>query len=71
MAQDRWLGKKAIQSSPYALTKVKIFHSDRGKEFDNQLIDGMLEAFDITRSLSQAGCSYDNAIAESTYRAFI
>ncbi|MGT2800909.1 integrase core domain-containing protein, partial [Streptococcus marmotae] len=47
-----------------------LFHSDRGKEFDNQLIDEMLVAFGITRSLSQAGCPYDNAVAESTYRAF-
>lgn len=47
-----------------------MFHSDRGKEFDNQLIDEMLEAFGITRSLSQAGCPYDNALAESTYRSF-
>ena len=52
------------------MAKVNLFHSDRGKEFDNQLIDEMLEAFDITRSLSQAGCPYDNAVAESTYRAF-
>lgn len=64
------LVKQAIQSIPYALTKVKIFHSDRGKEFDNALIDEFLEAFDITRSLSQAGCPYDNAVAESTYRSF-
>ena len=64
------LVKQAIQSIPYALIKVKLFHSDRGKEFDNQLIDEMLEAFDITRSLSQAGCPYDNAVAESTYRSF-
>ncbi|KED03465.1 ISSdy1, transposase OrfB [Streptococcus equi subsp. ruminatorum CECT 5772] len=64
------LVKQAIQSIPYALTKVKIFHADRGKEFDNQLIDDMLEAFGITRSLSQAGCPYDNAVAESTYRSF-
>ncbi|MFM1546343.1 transposase, partial [Streptococcus mutans] len=64
------LVKEAIQSIPYALTKVKLFHSDRGKEFDNQLIDEMLEAFGITRSLSQAGCPYDNAVAESTYRSF-
>ncbi|MGG6789504.1 UNVERIFIED_CONTAM: transposase family protein, partial [Streptococcus canis] len=41
------LVKQAIQSIPYALTKVKIFHSDRGKEFDNTLIDDMLEAFGI------------------------
>ena len=39
------LVKQAIQSIPYALTKVKLSHSDRGKEFDNQLIDEMLEAF--------------------------
>lgn len=52
------------------LIKVKIFHSDRSKEFDNQLIDDMLEVFGITRSLSQAGCPYDNAEVESTYRAF-
>ncbi len=64
------LVKQAIQSIPYALTKVKMFHSDRGKEFDNQLIDEMLEAFGITRSLSQSGCPYDNAVAESTYRSF-
>ena len=64
------LVKQVIQSIPYPLTKVKMFHSDRGKEFDNQLIDEILEAFGITRSLSQAGCPYDNAVAESTYRAF-
>lgn len=64
------LVKEAIQSIPYTLTKVKLFHSDRGKEFDNALIDEMLEAFDITRSLSQAGCPYDNAVAESTYHSF-
>src|SRR5699024_5902817 len=39
------LVKQAIQSIPYALSRVKLFHSDRGKEFDNQLIDEMLEAF--------------------------
>ena len=64
------LVKEAIQSIPYALNKVKMFHSDRGKEFDNQLIDEILEVFGITRSLSQPGCPYDNAVAESTYHAF-
>lgn len=64
------LFKEAIQSIPYAMTKVKLFHSDRGKEFDNALIDEMLKAFGITRSLSKAGCPYDNAVAESTYRSF-
>ena len=35
------LVKQANQSIPYALTNVKLFHSDRGKEIDNQLIDEM------------------------------
>ena len=64
------LVKEAIQSIPYALNKVKMFHSDRGKEFDNQLIDELLEVFGITRSLRQPDCPYDNAVAESTYRSF-
>ncbi|MFU2205654.1 IS3 family transposase [Streptococcus pluranimalium] len=64
------LVKQAIQSIPYALTKVNLFHSDRGKEFDNQLIDEVLGAFGIIRPLSQAGCPYDNALAESTYHSF-
>ena len=34
------------------------------------MIDEMLKAFGITRLLSQAGCPYDNAVAESTYRSF-
>lgn len=59
------LVKQAIQSIPYALTKVNLFHSDRGKKFDNHLIDEVLGAFGITRSLSQAGCPYDNAVSES------
>lgn len=64
------LVKQALQTIPYALNKVQLFHSDRGKEFDNVLIEDVLKAFDIKRSLSQAGCPYDNAVAESTYRAF-
>lgn len=64
------LVKEAIQSIPYALTKVKLFHSDRGKEYENALLVEMLEAFGITRSLSQAGCPYDNAVTESTNCSF-
>ncbi|HGF7389133.1 TPA: IS3 family transposase, partial [Enterococcus faecium] len=38
------------------LTEVEIFHTDRGKEFDNQAIDELLTTF-------------DNAVAESTYKS--
>jgi hypothetical protein len=61
------LVKQAIQSILYVLTKVHIFHSDRGKEFDNVLIEELLQTFDMTRLLNKAGCLYDNTVAESTY----
>lgn len=62
--------KPALQTISYALNKVQLFHSDRGKEFDNALIEDVITAFDIKRSLRQVGCPYDNAVSESTYRAF-
>ncbi|EUJ35659.1 IS3 family transposase, partial [Brochothrix campestris] len=46
------------------------FHTDRGKEFDNRLIDEALETFNIQRSLSMKGCPYDNAVAEATFKVF-
>jgi len=45
-----------------------MFHTDRGSEFDNALIDGLLEGFQISRSLSMKGCPYDNAVAEATFK---
>ena len=49
------------------LSKVNIFHSDRGSEFKNQAIDELLKTHNITRSLSAKGTPYDNAVSESTY----
>ena len=37
-------------------------------EFNNKIIDNMLKAFNIERSLSHKGCPYDNAVAEATYK---
>ena len=51
-----------------SLEKISVFHTDRGNEFKNQLIEETLEAFDITRSLSSKGCPYDNAVAEATFK---
>lgn len=53
----------------YPLSEVELFHTDRGKEFDNQTIEEILQTFGITRSLSKKGCPYDNAVAESTYKS--
>jgi transposase InsO family protein len=47
-----------------------MFHTDRGKEFDNKLISEVLETFGIQRSLIMKECSYDNAMAEATFKVF-
>lgn len=62
------LVKKAFQSVQGSLDEIEIFHTDRGNEFKNQLIDETLEAFKIQRSLSHKGCPYDNAVAEATFK---
>jgi putative transposase len=45
-----------------------MFHTDRGGEFKNYIIDEALDAFDVKRSLSKKGCPYDNAVAEATFK---
>ncbi|EGP4965678.1 IS3 family transposase [Enterococcus faecalis] len=67
--KDATLVKEAFGRIPHLLTDVKLFHTDRGKEFDNQTIHEILNGFETTRSLSKKGCPYDNAVAESTYKS--
>ncbi|MBT9994858.1 IS3 family transposase [Staphylococcus aureus] len=67
--KDANLVSKAISRINHNLEKIKLFHTDRGKEFDNHLIDEVLETFKIKRSLSTKGCPYDNAVAEATMKA--
>ncbi|SCZ11365.1 IS3 family transposase, partial [Alkaliphilus peptidifermentans] len=50
------------------LDSITLFHTDRGKEFKNKIIDEVLDAFKIKRSLSMKGCPYDNAVAEATFK---
>lgn len=52
------------------LKRITLFHTDRGNEFKNKLIDDTLKTFTIKRSLSMKGCPYDNAVAEETYKIF-
>lgn len=61
---------KALAGIKGNLKKIKIFHSDRGSEFNNQFIDEALAGFGIKRSLSRKGNPYDNAVAESTFKIF-
>ena len=58
----------AFASVKVSLGKIRMFHTDRGSEFDNTLIDELLHAFGINRSLSLKGCPYDNAVAEATFK---
>ena len=48
--------------------EIEIFHTDRGSEFKNKMIEEVLEAFEIRRSLSKKGCPYDNAVAEAAFK---
>ena len=61
---------KAIASISVRLDRIQMFHTDRGREFDNHLISEALRAFEIKRSLSKKGCPYDNAVAEATFKIF-
>ena len=62
------LVKEAFQVVEGSLEDIRLFHTDRGNEFKNQIIEELLEAFDIERSLSHKGCPYDNAVAEATFK---
>ncbi|MBU9712361.1 IS3 family transposase [Bacillus tamaricis] len=62
------LVQRAFTSVKYNLNRLELFHTDRGSEFKNKLIDQALEAFGIERSLSEKGTPYDNAVAEATFK---
>ena len=68
--KDAGLVYDAFSSVQGDLRCIQMFHTDRGCEFKNRLIDDMLEAFDIKRSLSMKGCPYDNAVAEANFKVF-
>lgn len=66
--KDAKLVYKAFSKISYDLRKINIFHTDRGNEFKNKIIEELIETFGIKRSLSKKGCPYDNAVAEATYK---
>jgi transposase InsO family protein len=61
------LVETAFYSVQADLRQINIFHTDRGSEFKNSVIEQLLEAFNINRSLSNKGNPYDNAVCESMY----
>lgn len=68
--KDAKLVYKAFTRVNTGLNKIKVFHTDRGNEFKNKIIDNLLEVFEIERSLSAKGSPYDNAVAEATFKIF-
>lgn len=62
------LVEKAFAKISMSLFEAELFHTDRGREFDNKKIDDLLSVFSIKRSLSKKGCPYDNAVAEALYK---
>jgi putative transposase len=68
--KDAQLVYQAIASVRTDLHQIQMFHTDRGSEFKNKLIDDALSTFQIKRSLSMKGCPYDNAVAEATFKIF-
>jgi len=65
--KDAQLVKSAFYSVKGNLSDINIFHTDRGSEFKNGVIDEIIETFGIKRSLSAKGTPHDNAVAESMY----
>lgn len=59
--------KTAFFSVKADLRRINLFHTDRGSEFKNTVVEGILTAFNIRRSLSDKGTPVDNAVAESMY----
>ena len=68
--KDANLVYKAFAGVKFRLDAITLFHTDRGNEFKNRIIDEVLETFKIQRSLSMKGCPYDNAVAEATFKIF-
>lgn len=66
--KDAKLVYKAFAKVKTNLNNFSIFHTDRGCEFKNHLIDDLLKQFNIKRSLSAKGCPYDNAVAEAQFK---
>lgn len=68
--KDAQLVYNAFATVQTDLRNIQMFHSDRGGELKNELVDEVISTFGIKRSLSMKGCPYDNAVAEATFKIF-
>jgi len=65
--KDAKLVETAFYSVQADMRQIQIFHTDRGSEFKNAVVEQIVNAFGIERSLSAKGTPHDNAVAESMY----
>ena len=63
------LVKEAFATVRGSLNNIQYFHSDSGMEFKSALIEELIDTFDISKSLSEAGVPYDNAVVEATFKS--
>ena len=56
--KDAVVFKKVFSTVKTNLNRIRIFYTDRGNEFKNEMIDEILEAFNIERSLSMKCCPF-------------
>ena len=66
--KDAALVKKVFSTVQTNLSQIKIFHMNRGNEFKTQIIEEILDAFEIERSLNMKDFPYDDAVAKDTYK---
>ena len=66
--KDAFLIENGTLNCKYSLKDIKVFHSDRSKEYDSEKIDHILEAFSIEYSLSRKDNPYDNTVCGTTHK---
>ncbi|WP_242441500.1 IS3 family transposase [Spiroplasma poulsonii] len=66
--KDAKLVENTFKKLSFSLDNIKIFHTDQGSEFNNNIIYNLLAKNNVAKSYSKLGCPYDNAVSESTYK---
>lgn len=59
---------RAFASMNRSLEDINFFHTDRGSEFKNKLLDQTLDIFGIQRSLSYKETPYDNVVEKAGFK---
>ncbi|MCO6504500.1 MAG: hypothetical protein J6568_03670 [Snodgrassella sp.] len=57
----------AFSQNKPVLTTLRLFHLERERVFAKHLLGKQVNTFNLQRSLSKKGCSYDNAMKEITF----